>query len=87
MVKLILRNKEYEVKPGMTLLSALQKISVVPESVIATRDGEMILDDEILKDGDVVKLVAVISGGSISDNSIIDTRCSTVELSKSEYRS
>ena len=64
MVKLILRNKEYEVKPGMTLLSALQKISVVPESVIATREGEMILEDEILKDGDVVKLIAVISGGS-----------------------
>ena len=63
LVKLILRNKEYEVKPGMTLLSALQKISVIPESVIATRDGEMILDDEILRDGDVVKLVAVISGG------------------------
>ncbi len=64
MVKLILRNKEYEVRPGMTLLSALQKIDVIPESVIATRDGEMILDDEILKDGDVVKLIAVISGGS-----------------------
>lgn len=63
-VKLILRNKEYEVKPGMMLLDALKKIGVVPESVIATRDGEMILDDEILKDGDVVKLVAVISGGS-----------------------
>lgn len=64
MVKLILRNKEYEVKPGMTLLSALQKIDVVPESVIATRDGEMILEDEILRDGDVVKLIAVISGGA-----------------------
>ena len=51
-------------KPGMTLLSALQKINVVPESVIATRNGEMILDDEILKDGDEVKLIAVISGGS-----------------------
>jgi sulfur carrier protein ThiS len=63
LVKLILRNKEYEVKPGMTLLSALEKISVVPESVIATRGGEMILDDEILKDGDVIKLIAVISGG------------------------
>jgi sulfur carrier protein len=62
-VKLILRNKEYEVKPGMQLLDALKKINIVPESVIATRDGEMILDDEILKDGDVVKLVAVISGG------------------------
>ena len=66
MVKLILRNKEYEVKPGMTLLSALQKIDVVPESVIATRDGEMILEDEILREGDVVKLIAVISGGQLN---------------------
>ncbi len=64
MVKLILRDKEYEVKPGMTLLSSLEKCNILPESVIATRDGEMILEDEILKDGDVVKLVAVISGGS-----------------------
>ncbi len=63
-VKLILRDKEYEVKPGMTLLSALQKNNILPESVIATRDGEMILEDEILKDGDVVKLIAVISGGA-----------------------
>jgi len=62
-VKLILRNQEYEVRPGMTLLSALQKSEILPESVIATRDGEMILEDEILKDGEVVKLIAVISGG------------------------
>ena len=48
----------------MTLLSALQKVDIVPESVIATRDGEMILEDEILKDGEVIKLIAVISGGS-----------------------
>lgn len=63
LVKLVLRNKEYEVRPGMTLLSALEKINVIPESVIATRNGEMILDDEILKDGEVIKLIAVISGG------------------------
>jgi sulfur carrier protein ThiS len=67
LVRLILRNQEYEVKPGMTLLSALHKINVVPESVIATREGEMILDDEILKDGDVVKLIAVISGGAADE--------------------
>ena len=64
LVKLILRDKEFEVKPGMNLLAALHKCSIIPESVIATRDGEMILDDEILKDGEVVKLVAVISGGA-----------------------
>jgi thiamine biosynthesis protein ThiS len=63
MVKLVLRDNQYEVKPGMTLLSSLEKIGVLPESVIAVRNGEMILEDEILKDGDEVKLVAVISGG------------------------
>lgn len=62
-VKLILRDKEYEVRAGMTLLDALNKSNIVPESVIATRTGEMILEDEILKDGDVIKLIAVISGG------------------------
>jgi len=62
-VKLVLRNKEIEVKSGTTLLSALEKADILPESVIATRDSELILEDEILKDGDVIKLVAVISGG------------------------
>lgn len=62
-VKLILRDKEFEVRPGMTLLSSLEKINVLPEAVLATRNGEMILEDEILKDGEVIKLVAVISGG------------------------
>jgi thiamine biosynthesis protein ThiS len=62
-VKIILRGKEYEVKPGMTLLASLGKIGILSESVIATRNGELILEDEILKPGDVVKLVSVISGG------------------------
>ena len=65
-VKLILRDKEYEVKPGMTLLDSLKKINVLSESVIATLEGEMSLDDEILWEGDVVKLIAVISGGATS---------------------
>jgi len=62
-VKLILRGKEYEVRAGMTLLDALKKSNIVPESVIGVRDGEMIVEDEILRNGDVIKLVAVISGG------------------------
>lgn len=61
--KLILRDRVYEVRPGMSLLDALRKINIVPESVIAVRDGEMITDDEILRPGDEIKLVAVISGG------------------------
>jgi sulfur carrier protein len=62
-VKLILRGQEYEVKPGMTLRQSLFKIDQLPEAVLATREGEMITEEEILKEGDVVKLIAVISGG------------------------
>jgi sulfur carrier protein len=62
-VKLVLRDKEYEVKPGMALRDSLLKIGLLPEATLAIRQGQMITEDEILVDGDVVKLVAVISGG------------------------
>ena len=62
-VKLILRGQEYEVRHGMTLRDCLEKIGVSPEAVLATRAGELITDDEILQEGEVIKLVAVISGG------------------------
>ena len=63
MVKLILRKDEFEVRPGMDLLAALKSCNILPEAVIATRNGELILEDEILKDGDIIRLVKVISGG------------------------
>jgi sulfur carrier protein ThiS len=61
--KIVLRGKEYDVKPGMTLRDALLKNDILPEAVLATRQGVMLTDDEILHEGDVVKLIAVISGG------------------------
>jgi sulfur carrier protein ThiS len=63
MVKLILRKEEFEVRPGMTLYDALKKLNILPEGIIATRIGELIEVDEILKEGDVIKLVTAISGG------------------------
>ncbi len=62
-VKLILRDKEYEVKAGMTVKHSLEKVGVIPESVLTTRNGQLLTEDEILEEGDVVRLVAVISGG------------------------
>ncbi len=47
----------------MTIRKALQKLNIEPDSVLATRNGELITDDEIVKDNDVIKLVSVISGG------------------------
>lgn len=59
-----LREEEYEIRAGMTLRDALLHLEIQPESVIATRDGELLTDDEILREGDEIRLIAVISGGS-----------------------
>ncbi len=61
--RLILRGKVYEVKSGTTVQHALEKAGINPETVLATRNSELITDDEIVHEGDEIKLVAVISGG------------------------
>ncbi len=62
-VKIVLRNQEYEVKAGTTLRDALARLGINRESVLASREGELITDDEILRPGETIRLVAVISGG------------------------
>ena len=61
--KMILRKKEYEVRHGMTVRSAILKLGLQPEAVLPTRNGELISEEEIIREDDVIKLVAVISGG------------------------
>ncbi len=60
---LILRKQEFEIKHGMTVRKALEKLGFEPDSVLATRNGELLTDDEIVKENDEIKLVPVISGG------------------------
>lgn len=63
MVKLVYRDREWELKPGITLRDAILKVGLDPEGILGVREGKLITDDLILADGDVVKLVAVVSGG------------------------
>ena len=63
MVQVTFRNKKFEVKENSAARDALKKINIDPESVLITVNGKLVTDDVILREGDVVKLVAVISGG------------------------
>lgn len=64
-IKLILRKKEYELE-GKTIQvkKALQQLQLSPESYLLVRSGELLNENDMLRDGDVIKLVAVISGGA-----------------------
>lgn len=63
-VIIIYRKEEFELQPGMNLWDALKKIDVLPETIIATREGSILTEDEILNDGYIINLIDVISGGS-----------------------
>ena len=62
-----LRSDRYEVKPGLTVRDAMMKHDIRPEEVIPIRDGELISEDEIIREGETIRLVPVISGGGVFD--------------------
>jgi sulfur carrier protein ThiS len=63
MVKLTFRGQVFEIKAGITLRKAVEKLELNPHMVLGVREGKLITDDTILNEGEVIKLVAVISGG------------------------
>ena len=62
-MKLIYRGQTWELKGNITIRDALKKVGLRPESVLATRDGKLLTEDVIAQADDVIKLVAVVSGG------------------------
>ncbi|MGQ9600861.1 MAG: MoaD/ThiS family protein [Anaerolineae bacterium] len=63
MVQVIYRDKQWTVKPGSTVRHIIEAAGLNPESVLAVRDGQLINEATVTRDGDTIKLVAVISGG------------------------
>jgi sulfur carrier protein ThiS len=63
MVKVIYRDKTWEVKPGSTVRHIIETADLNPESILVVRDGKLINDATLTRDGDTIKLVAVVSGG------------------------
>jgi len=63
-VTIILRKQEHILPHAPTVKRAMEQVGVTPETYLAVRDGELLTEDERLNDGDVIKLIPVISGGS-----------------------
>lgn len=63
-VTLILRKKEFQLEGTLTVKEALHKLDLSPESHLVLRDGLLLNENDALRNGEVVKLVPVISGGA-----------------------
>jgi sulfur carrier protein ThiS len=62
-MKIIYRDKVWELKGRTTVRDAIRKVGLRPEAVLATRDGKLITDDVLITGDDTVKLISVVSGG------------------------
>jgi sulfur carrier protein ThiS len=63
LVKVIFRDRSWEVKPGSTIRHIIEAADLNPESILALRDGRLVNDATLTEDGDTIKLVSVVSGG------------------------
>ena len=62
-MKITYRDKEWELEGHHRVRDVIKAVGLVPQTVLAVRDGKLLTEDVMLKEEDEVKLVAVISGG------------------------
>jgi len=57
------RKKEWQVRSGMTVRSAIEKAGMDPLAVLALKEKRLVNDQTILEPDDEIRLIDVISGG------------------------
>jgi sulfur carrier protein ThiS len=62
-MKITYRDKEWRLEGQRRVRDAIKEVGLIPQTVLAVRDGKLLTEDVMLKEEDEVKLVAVISGG------------------------
>jgi sulfur carrier protein ThiS len=62
-MKIIYRDKTWELKGNITIRDAIKKVGLHPTAVLALRDGKLVTDDIVVGPDETIKLIAVVSGG------------------------
>ena len=62
-MKIIYRDQEWELQGRRRVQDAIKEVGLLPQTVLAVRDGKLLTGDLTLEEDDEIKLVAVISGG------------------------
>jgi sulfur carrier protein ThiS len=55
-------NKRIKIK-AKNIKEILEKLKIIPETVLIIKNNELVLDEEKINDNDEIKFLSVISGG------------------------
>lgn len=62
-MKIIYRDKTWELPGKITIRDAIKKIGLDPQAVLALREGRLVTDDVVVGPDETIMLIAVVSGG------------------------
>ena len=62
-MKIVYRDQHWELQGRRRVRDAIKEVGLVPQTVLAVRDGKLLTGDVILNEDDEIKLIAVVSGG------------------------
>jgi sulfur carrier protein ThiS len=62
-MKITYRDEEWALEGRWRVRDAIKEVGLLPQTVLAVRDGKLLTGDVMLEEDDEIKLVAVISGG------------------------
>lgn len=63
-VTLLYRKQKLEIEGTVTVREALEKLGLSPESHLVVRNGELLNENDTLRNGEEVKVISAISGGA-----------------------
>lgn len=58
------RGEVHQLAAPLTVGEALAQLGLPPELYLVLRNGVLLQEDDLLQDGDVIRLVGAISGGA-----------------------
>lgn len=64
-INLILNKEksEIEVQDGTTIKELLAELDISSQTVVSKRNDDIVLEDEVLENGDILEIIQVIYGG------------------------
>ena len=62
-MKVTYRDKQWELDGRRRVRDLIKEVGLIPQAVLAVRNGKLLTEDTMVDEEDEIKLVAVISGG------------------------
>ncbi len=64
MISVTYRDQHWDIPGPIVVRDLIERVGLTPATVLAVRQGQLVLDSAVVEDGDAIRLIAVITGGS-----------------------